>query len=164
MTRPIINLDELKYATHTHGDRFEAETAAVANRIGAQKLGYRMVRVPPSKSAWPCHSHLVNEEMFLIIEGSGVFIQGGHEYQIRKGDVICAETGKDKYHEIINTGQDVLVYMAASTMLEPEVCFYPKSGKFGVLAGAAPGRDEDQRDLAYFGREATAVDYWDGEE
>jgi len=43
--------------------------AAIANLIGAKKLGYRMTVVPPGKKAWPYHAHLVNEEelSFMIL-------------------------------------------------------------------------------------------------
>lgn len=163
MNKPIININELKFEPQSHGESFEAMVAPVANCIGAKKLGYRMVKVPPCKTAWPYHSHLVNEEMFFIIEGEGKLVQSGNEYQIKKGDVISAVAGKDKPHEIINTGQVELVYMAVSTMEEPDVCFYPKSGKFGVIAGSPPGRSEEDRDLLFFGRESDGVGYWDGE-
>lgn len=123
-----------------------------------------MVKVPPGKSAWPCHSHLVNEEMFFIIEGKGTFVQSGRRHEIRKGDVISATVGKDKAHEILNTSGAELIYMAVSTMEEPEVCFYPKSGKFGVLAGSPPGRSENDGELLFFGRESDGVEYWDGED
>lgn len=137
--------------------------APIANLIGANKLGYRMVKVPPGKSAWPCHSHLVNEEMFFVLEGSGTFIQSGLVHPIRKGDIISTIAGKDLAHEMINTGQTELVYLAVSTMHQPEICFYPKSGKFGVMAGSPPGRDEGDSDLLFYGRESAGVDYWDGE-
>ena len=58
------------------GDAFEARLGAIGVHLGAQKLGYRLTIVPPGKKAWPYHNHYVNEEMFVILDGSGLFRYG----------------------------------------------------------------------------------------
>ena len=86
MTRPILNLDELAFDTQTHGERFEARMAPVAGRIGAAKLGYRVIQVPPGKRAWPFHSHHANEEMIFVLEGRGRLRLADGEHPIRAGE------------------------------------------------------------------------------
>jgi hypothetical protein len=49
-----------------------------------------------------------------------------------------------------------------STMVEPEVCEYPDSGKVGIWAGAAPGAAQPPSFHAFL-RSEQEVDYWDGE-
>ncbi len=55
------------------------------------------------------------------------------------------------------------MYLAVSTMKEPDVMFYPDSKKYGVIAGSAPGGDSKDRQFAIFGRMGHGVNFWDGE-
>jgi uncharacterized cupin superfamily protein len=161
--RPLINLDEVPLESHAHGMRFEASTGAIAPLIGARKLGYRLVVVPAGKCAWPYHLHHVNEEMFFILDGSGTLRLGDARYPVRAGDVIAAPPGMGRAHQLINTSDRELRYLAVSTMEAPDVFEYPDSGKFGVFAGAAPGA-ETGRTFSYFGRQDSELDYWAGED
>ena len=71
---------------------------------------------------------------------------GGTEFATpnldRIGDIIaCPPGGPETAHQLINTGEGELKYLAVSTKLSPELCEYPDSGKFGVMADLVPGRD-----------------------
>ncbi|MFO1351583.1 MAG: cupin domain-containing protein [Gammaproteobacteria bacterium] len=161
---PIINIADLEYVEQKHGKSFAARFGFVAQRIGAQKLGYRVVVVPPKKRAWPYHAHSVNEEMFFILEGEGMLRHAGQEYPLRSGDFIASPADPNSPHQIINTSNRELKYLAVSTMLEPEVSIYPDSGKFGVFAGSAPGGAKEKRTFSIISRKKYEVDYWDGED
>jgi len=165
--KPIVNIAELEYALQPqrHGERFAAEMAQVGPRTGARKLGCRLTVVPPGKSAWPFHAHVVNEEMIFVIEGEGVLRLAEGEYPLRAGDVAALPPGgMEVAHEIINRSRQPLKYWCVSTMEEPDIGLYPDSGKFFVMAGAAPGGDKAQRIFSHIGRCADAVDYWEGED
>jgi uncharacterized cupin superfamily protein len=161
---PVINVEDVALRDWGHGDAFQARIGSVARAVGAERLGMRLVEVPAGKRAWPYHFHYVNEEMFYVLEGTGTLRYGGERYPIRAGDVISARAGTREGHQIINTSQAPLRYLAISTMDEPDVFEYPDSGKFGVYVGAAPGADEAGRSFSHFGRLADACDYWEGEE
>lgn len=163
MKTNILNLDQLEFTQQSHGERFEAGMAAVANRMNAEKLGYRIAKLPPGKRAWPLHAHYVNEEMFFVIQGEGSVRFGAEAYPIRAGDFISAPANPDLPHQIINDSNDELMYLCVSTMLEPEVAVYPDSGKIGVLAGGAPGRMDEATRLVKFLKDGKETDYWDGE-
>ena len=163
MPNPIINIDNLEFKDFGHEPRFEAGRAEVAGQIGAQKLGYAVVRVPPGKRAWPYHSHYVIEEMFFILEGEGTLRHADLEYPLRKGDFICSPADPQQPHQIINTSNRELVYIAVSTQEHTDVFLYPDSGKYGVWHGKTRNpRDPDG--FLVFARKETAVDYWDGED
>lgn len=162
----IINFDELEreLQPQRHGERFAAEMAQVGPRAGARKLGCRLTVVPPGKSAWPFHAHAVNEEMIIVIEGEGVLRLADGEQPLRAGDVVALPPGgMEAAHEIINRSARALKYWCISTMEEPDIGLYPDSGKFFVMAGAAPGGDKTLRTFSHIGRCADAVDYWEGE-
>lgn len=162
MARPVINIDELEFTTFGKGDKFQAERAAVAPHIGASKLGYAVIRLQPGKRAWPYHSHHVVEEMFYILSGAGTLRHADEEYSIRAGDFICSPADPAQPHQIINTSDDELTYIALSEQMTTDVMLYPDSGKYGVWHG--DWRDpKNPGNFRVFARKETAVDYWDGE-
>lgn len=163
MTRPILNLNELEFSEFGKGDRFRAERAPVSSRIGAKNLGYAVVRLAPGKRAWPYHSHHVIEEMFYILEGKGTLRHAGEEYPLQAGDFICSPADPDQPHQIINTSDEELTYLALSTQELADVMLYPDSGKYGVWYGSS-GDPRAADSFLVFARKETAVDYWDGEE
>ncbi|MEJ2411036.1 MAG: hypothetical protein P8Y58_09730 [Novosphingobium sp.] len=82
----------------------------------------------------------------------------------RAGDVaLYPAKGAASAHQIINTGDTDLRYLAISTMNEPDVIDYPDSGKFAVMARAAPGGDKAGWWVDHVGRYTDAVGYWDDE-
>jgi len=171
MTHPIINLDQIDLpprpaAYGAPGDaatRFDSRMGEVGARIGARKLGYNITAVPPGKRAFPLHNHRVNEEMFFILEGSGELRVGAATHAVRAGDFIaCPPGGPETAHQLVNTGTTELKYLAVSTMLYPEICDYPDSGKFLVAEHPRDASGKVQG-FRHVGRAENNLDYWDGE-
>lgn len=161
--KPLINLAELKTEFFGHGKSFEAQIASFGKQIGARQLGIRLVVVPPGKRGWPFHSHYANEEMFIILKGSGTLRYGAERFPVREGDVIATPAGsKETAHQIINTSEAELRYLALSTLHDPEICEYPDSGKYGAYAGFE-SKGRANADLVTMNRAGHGVDYWDGE-
>jgi len=145
--RRVLNVGELEYVSSGRPGApsgFDCKQAVIGARIGAKKLGYRMTVVPPLHKAWPRHSHLVNEEMFFILEGEGILRMGVEagddkkekirETPLKKGDFVCCPPGHTNAdaHQIVNTSKDKdLMYLRVSTMEQPDICLYPDSNKFG---------------------------------
>src|ERR1041385_7680477 len=138
MDKPIINIADVPLEPRPPGmapkgeaaDKYDAKMGFIGTRIGARKLGYNITAVPPGMRAFPCHNHRVNEEMFFILEGSGEVRIGDKTYALRQGDFLaCPPGGPELAHQIVNTGTTELKYLAVSTMIYPEICEYPDSGK-----------------------------------
>jgi uncharacterized cupin superfamily protein len=168
MTSPILNIADVELidlaersrqrGSEMPAARFGGHIGAIGPKIGAQKLGYNLTVIAPGKAAFPKHSHRVNEEMFFILEGTGELKFGDATHPIRAGDVIaCPPGGPDTAHQLINTGNEELRFLAVSTMVFPEICEYPDSGKLNAITGMGP---DDFRHLA---RHGESLDYWDGE-
>ncbi|MEZ0372718.1 MAG: cupin domain-containing protein, partial [Candidatus Sericytochromatia bacterium] len=133
--RPFIrNLDEVELKPWGHGEKFKARHAKISQQIGGKKLGYGVVVLPPGKRAWPYHAHLANEEMFYVLEGEGTVRLNGEELPIRAGDFISVPPGPESAHQIINSSETELKYIAVSTREQPEVVQYPDSGKTAFMA------------------------------
>lgn len=159
-----VSLDDLRFDETSHPPTYAARSAAIARRLGAQRLGYRVIELPPGKRGWPLHHHHVNEEMFLVLSGTGLFRLGRETIAVGPGDVVAAPAGgPDTAHQFVNDGHAPLRYLAVSTMEAPDVMGYPESGKFAVFVGAAPGGSKAQRSFEHVGRIGDAVGYWEGE-
>jgi uncharacterized cupin superfamily protein len=162
-TSHIVNIRDVEFTKWGNGGRFEARLGAIGQRIGAKKLGYKIVVLPPGKCGWPAHFHHVNEEMFFILDGTGSLRYGAERLPLKAGDVICCPAGTRIPHQITNDSDGELRYLAVSTMQLPEIAEYPDSGKFGVVQGP-PGAGRGQWTFSFFGRPDSAADYWDGEQ
>ena len=162
MPNPIINIENLEYLEFGKGNTFHAARADVSSQIGAEKLGYAVIRLQPGKRAWPYHAHYVIEEFFYVIQGEGTLRHADEEFPIRAGDFICSPADPEQPHQIINTSDSELVYIALSTQDHTDIFLYPDSGKYGAYHGKTrKPRDPDA--FLVFARREDAVDYWDGE-
>ena len=162
--KPVVNLDELEWQSHSHGDAFAAKGKGISQFLGAQRLGYRTHLVAPGKKAWPFHHHHANEEMFYILEGRGTLRFGDQCYPLRPGDFIAAPAGgPETAHQIINDGDEDLHYLCVSTMVSPEVVEYPDSGKFSASVTVPIEGGERVSAFRHVGKTAAEVDYWTDE-
>ena len=161
---PILNIDAIDFRDWARGEKFGAKLGDVGRRLGAQKLGYNITVVSPGKRAFPRHNHTVNEEMFLILEGEGEIVIGAKRTPVRKGDFIaCPPGGVDVAHQIVNTSNADLKFLAVSTRLAPEIVEYPDSGKTGIM-GEVPKADGKPEIRRWIVRgQANENDYWEGE-
>lgn len=163
MKARIVNLENVKFMTRSHGDRYECRIAPVGGELDSRKLGFNVTVIPPGKRAFPYHAHRGNEEMFFILEGEGSVRIDGAVHKLRKGDFISLPPGRDSAHQIVKDSRATLRYLAVSTMDLPEIVEYPDSGKVGAIAGSHRSRQPMPDSLHHFTRLKDAVDYWDGE-
>ncbi|HEY2624204.1 MAG TPA: cupin, partial [Dyella sp.] len=75
----------------------------------------------------------------------------------------CPPGGPEHAHQIINTGTVELRYLAVSTKQTPEICEYPDTGKYGVLAEYPPAADGSPQSFRVVNVPGSSVDYWEGE-
>ena len=157
---PVINIDQAEYMDWGKGDRYQAKIAALSPAVGAEKLGYNVTKLAPGKAAFPYHQHHNNEELFVILEGTGKLRQNGEEYPLRAGDLVSCPAGTAAAHQIANDSDQELTYLAISTRLSPEVVQYPDSDKTLVVVGQPMSGEVVMRRVIPAGVD---VDYWDGE-
>ncbi|HEX5314406.1 MAG TPA: cupin domain-containing protein [Gammaproteobacteria bacterium] len=172
MQSPILNVADLELQSAKPEQMPKGKNAAdydirwgeIASRIGARRLGYNLTVVAPGKRNCPFHSHREEEEMFFVLQGAGELRYGDERYPLKGGDVIaCPPGGPETAHQIINTGDTELRYLALSTLAPVEICEYPDSGKFGVYAELAPDSDGKPQRFRHLARRQDARDYWEGE-
>ncbi len=159
VTSPVIALDAATLTDGTRDARYGSRYAALGPLLGLTHLGVSYDIIAPGHRICPFHNHHANDELYVVLEGHGTYRTARGEYPVVPGDVIGAPAGdRETAHQIINTGTTDLRVLVASSMREPDVCEYPDSDKFAVMAGP-----EGQRRFRHIGRCGDAVDYYEGE-
>jgi len=166
MTQPVISIADLQLEGRpeswqppaTARRRFDVQRARAAPLMGLTKLGCTLHVLGPGATAYPFHSHRANEELLVVLAGRGELRYGSRTFAAKEGDLIgCPTGGPETAHQLINTGDVPLRYLAISTMIDPDICEYPDSGKVGAYAG------DGDKEFAHLSHYDSALDYWVGE-
>lgn len=127
---PIIKRRDAQVHEHLNGDH-RGGSYQVLSDMGPGHLGMNLTRVPPGRTCVPFHRHLREDEIFYVLEGTGVLRFGDDLFPIEAGDTISCPAG-GAAHQILNTGAVDLVYLAIGPNDPHEVCEYPDTGKVMV--------------------------------
>lgn len=147
----IVHLEELALRPVRRGDAYGYDRAILVEGDGTDRCCVQVYHLPPGKANYPYHAHETHEEVFYIISGNGVAMTPQGERPLRAGDVMLCPPGPGGAHKIINTGEDVMVYLEVDAIAFPEVATYPLSGGMAVLYG--------DRDRNMFFIDGKRVDY-----
>ena len=163
-TKPILNINDTEFMDFgSPNEKFQAKLGRMGPVVGAEKLGAMVTVVEPGKCAFPFHAHHAIEELFYVIEGTGEYRFGDETYPIKAGDLLAAPTGgPERAHQIKNSGDVTLKYLAISTMDKMDVVEYPDSEKFMVFSSEDGNPNTAQ--LRFIGRAESSIGYFDGED
>ncbi len=160
----IVNVDEV--------EEHERVGATVARRVrdlgraaGSERTGVKLYDVVPGMLMNPPHSHSAEEEIFVVLDGSGTVelwphpravteperFAGGHEeHPVRAGHTITSPAGRGR-PLAIRAGAEGMRVLAYGTRDPNDITYYPRSGKVMLRGVGVIGRLEQ-------------LDYWDGED
>ena len=118
----IANIDQ--------GIRWELDTGAVdlnlGDVVGSVETGLSHMTIPPGAEGYPPHCHGAEEELFVVLEGSGTVTLGDESAQVRRGSVVSRPAGTRVAHSFL-AGDDGLVYLAYGTREPNDVVYYPRT-------------------------------------
>ncbi|WP_354698328.1 hypothetical protein DSM112329_04001 [Paraconexibacter sp. AEG42_29] len=119
----VVHLDELPV------QRREAEDIAVdyvrlASAAGAIGIGATRYVVPPSRRMMPVHVHSDEEELFFVLEGSGLLWQDGVTYAVGAGDTIV-HLAQTEAHTLV-AGPDGLTVVAFGEGSRTNITYLPR--------------------------------------
>jgi uncharacterized cupin superfamily protein len=144
-------------ATIVHVDHVEPEVDAtegfrgaerrLGRAAGAQRTGLRHVVLEPRQASCPPHWHTVEEEIFVVLDGTGEALLGEERLPLRAGSVLVRPPGTRVAHALL-AGDAGMTYLAWGHDRPDEIVYYPRSRKLDV-AGLLLRVDE--------------VGYYDGE-
>jgi mannose-6-phosphate isomerase-like protein (cupin superfamily) len=94
--------------------RFSAEAATVVRMYADPDLSMVVWNLEPGQENSP-HVHDSNAQVFLVLEGTGVYLRGDGE-QVPIGAGECVIIPRQVVHGIRNTGASRLSYLAFTTV------------------------------------------------
>lgn len=156
--RLIRNFNDAPTEREARAPLYDSLGARLAVGTAARKLGASIDTVAPGKRSCPYHFHHAQEEMFIILEGTGTLRVAGEMLPLRAGDIAFIPPGPEYPHQIINTSDAPLKYLSIGTREAPELVEYPDSGKYLASGVPAAGTSFSAIQLT-----SNNVDYWDGE-
>jgi uncharacterized cupin superfamily protein len=108
----------------------------LGSSAGAVATGLNHVVLPAEAPGVP-HCHSLEEELFVVLDGSGVLElwpggeQSPEEHPLSPGDVIARPAGTGVAHSL-RAGPEGLTYLAYGTREPGDMCFYPQSGRVSL--------------------------------
>jgi uncharacterized cupin superfamily protein len=145
----IVNVETVEGYTWGQGN-VESVRRNLGEAVGSRTTGIKHVSVTPGKLAAPPHCHSHEEELFVILGGSGALLLDDEELAVRAGNVVARPPGTGVSHAF-RAGERGLELLAYGTRDPGDVCYYPRSNKISFRGLGVIGRLEP-------------LDYWDGEE
>lgn len=124
----IVNLSDLPWTLWSSDERTAVEIRDPARKLGSTHSGFRLYRLAPGKQATRLHRHHLQEEIYLILKGSGTLRHGDREVPVKAGDFILYPAGDPVPHTFINGGREAMEYLATGNRVPYEVCEYPEEG------------------------------------
>jgi uncharacterized cupin superfamily protein len=147
-----INLDDLRSRAFSNG-KFFGDRSEVGFYIGAERLGYQVVTLPPGARYCPLHAEFFEEEVFFVLEGEPSIRTEHETLPCRKGDFIAFPIGRRHAHQVLNeSGADATLLLLGESQPSSFV-YYPESDK---LLAYTP-------EVCYRVRNAPQLDYYEGE-
>jgi uncharacterized cupin superfamily protein len=159
--RDILNVADVPTRTFHSGPRFEVALGDIDGALGTTQIGATLHVVPAGKTAWPYHRHHGNDELFFVLAGTGTYRVGDRMLPIKAGDCIGAPAGGEA-HQIINSSDDELRYVAFANHGRADVIEYPDSGRIAV--DVAHGNDKQPMSIFSVSGRIAPMEYWDGED
>ena len=155
----IVNVDAVPSRQRGSGTGTVAShVRGLGDAAGSERVGLSHFVVQPGMLMNPPHVHSAEEEIFVIIEGSGTVLvypsprDGGdvEEFPVHAGCSVARPAGSQRAHAI-RAGADGMTLLAFGTSDPNDIVFYPRSGKISFRGVGVIGRLEQ-------------VDYWNGED
>lgn len=153
----IVNVAAVEATAWRH-ETVVADWKDLGRAAGSLKTGLRHVTVASGKLMAPPHCHSAEEEIFVVLDGSGELelwpsARYGGELEttpVRAGSVVARPAGTHRAHALRAGGEGMTV-LAYGTREPNDIAYYPRSRKVSLRGVGVIGRVDQ-------------LDYWDGEE
>lgn len=105
-----------------------ARMTDIGRTLGSRKIGLAIQTVAPGHWSSRRHRHLFQEEILVVMSGTGTLHHGDKRIACGPGDAFCYLPGDPAIHAFENTGSADLVIWAFGDRHPHEVCEYPDQG------------------------------------
>jgi uncharacterized cupin superfamily protein len=119
-----------RIANLSQGLSWTLDTGAVdlnlGDVIGSVETGISHMAIPAGAEGYPPHCHAAEEELFVVLEGSGTVTLGEESTKVRRGSVVSRPAGTRIAHSF-QAGDEGLAYLAYGTREPNDVVYYPRT-------------------------------------
>jgi uncharacterized cupin superfamily protein len=139
----IAHWDDIEPQRRAKG-QMDATWQRLGAAAGTKDVGLNLVRVAPGRLPTPPHSHGASEEIYYVLEGSGLAWQDEQVHEVRPGD--CVIHRADQMEHTFVGGPDGLAYLVFGTNHPTEIGWLPRSGAVRFGWPWVEGRTDDPWD------------------
>jgi uncharacterized cupin superfamily protein len=140
----VAHWDEVDSHDRAKGE-MDASWQWLGNAAGTRGVGVNRVRVAPGKLPTPPHSHGASEELYFVLDGSGLAWQDGDVHEVRPLD--CVIHRPDEMEHTFVAGPDGLEYLVFGTRHPTEIGWLPRSRAIRIGWPWVEGRNDDPWDV-----------------
>jgi uncharacterized cupin superfamily protein len=112
-----------------HEDRpgkADTQLRDLGRAAGSVRTGLRHVTIDPGAEGIEPHCHSAEEELFVVLDGSGTLVLGDEDHVVGRGSVVARPAGTRVAHHFV-AGDDGLVLLAYGQRDPRDVCWYPRT-------------------------------------
>jgi uncharacterized cupin superfamily protein len=106
----------------------KARKVDIGRRVGSKTIGLAIQTVAPGCLSSRRHKHVFQEEILIIMSGTGLLHHAAERIAVGPGDCVCYLPEDCEPHAFENTGSSDLVIWAFGNRFPHEVCLYPDQG------------------------------------
>ena len=110
------------------------ERQFLARALGCKGVGVSLMRLKPGEGASYVHRHKVQEEVFIILKGTGTLLLDGRRHSMPEGTMV--RVGPTVYRAMGNTSRRDVMYMVLGAIPPKN---FPKGGRT-LLGDGIPNR------------------------
>jgi uncharacterized cupin superfamily protein len=140
----VVHWDDVE-AFHRAKGEMDATWWLLGDAAGTVGVGVNRVRVAPGKLPTPPHSHQSSEEVYFVLDGSGLAWQDGPVLELRPCD--CVIQRPNEHAHTFIAGPDGLDFLVLGTRHPHELGWLPRSGALLTEGVWVHGRMDDPWDL-----------------
>ena len=136
MSRPpnVVQTNELPWEEDGAEAPFGTLCRELHDRVRLEDLGLHLESVDPGRRTCPLHAHLLEEEVFYVLEGTLTVLERTadgrrYTYTIGPGELVAYAPGTHLAHGFENRSDQPVRFLAVSDRRVGDVCTYPDSGK-----------------------------------
>jgi uncharacterized cupin superfamily protein len=105
-----------------------AEVRSPGHQAGAVQAGLNHVTLAAGGTGAPPHCHALEEELFVVLVGSGTLTLDGEEHPLAAGDVVARPPSTGISHSL-RAGDEGMTYLVYGTRVPGDSVYYPTQGK-----------------------------------
>jgi uncharacterized cupin superfamily protein len=136
----LAHWDDVEPRRRAKGE-MDATWQRLGEAAGTKGVGVNLLRVAPGKLPTPPHSHGASEEVYYVLEGSGLAWQDGQVHEVRPGDCVIQRAAEHEHTFI--AGPDGLGYIVFGTRHLTDFGWLPRSEAIRFGRQWVEGRVDD---------------------